>query len=259
MSKLASKDTFIDLSDYGRPLAKVFANSLKNTRFTPIHVTFLFGVSGLFAIYFILQDHYFWASFFIILKSIIDAADGELSRVKNTPSYTGRYLDSIFDIILNFLFLMSICFISKSSLWMSLIAFFCIQLQGTLYNYYYVILRNKSEGGDATSKIFEYKSPKALGTESQKTVDLLFSIYAVVYGVFDKIIYTLDPKAYKVKTFPNWFMTFVSIYGLGFQLLIIAAMLSMNLIDSIVPFFIFYSVFVFILIGIRRSYLKQKE
>ena len=35
------------------------------------------------------------ASFFIILKSVIDAVDGELARMKKTPSYSGRYLDSI--------------------------------------------------------------------------------------------------------------------------------------------------------------------
>lgn len=259
MSKLSEKDTFLDLSDYGRPLAKLFANSLKNTRFTPIHVTFLFGISGLLAIYCILENQYFLASFFIILKSIIDAADGELSRVKNTPSYTGRYLDSVFDIILNFLFLMSICRVSNSTFGASIIAFIAIQLQGTLYNYYYVILRNKSEGGDTTSKIFEDKSPKALAGESQKMVNFMFAIYTLVYGVFDKIIHGLDPDAYKVKTFPNWFMTFVSIYGLGFQLLIIAILLSLNLTDYIVPFFIFYSVFILILIGIRRIYFKQKE
>ncbi|HQK41264.1 MAG TPA: CDP-alcohol phosphatidyltransferase, partial [Flavobacterium alvei] len=34
MSKLAAKDKFLDLSDYGRPLAKLFANGLKNTQFT---------------------------------------------------------------------------------------------------------------------------------------------------------------------------------------------------------------------------------
>jgi phosphatidylglycerophosphate synthase len=259
MSKLSEKDTFLDLSDYGRPLAKLFANSLKNTRFTPIHVTFLFGISGLLAIYCILENQYFLASFFIILKSIIDAADGELSRVKNTPSYTGRYLDSVFDIILNFLFLMSICRVSNSTFGASIIAFIAIQLQGTLYNYYYVILRNKSEGGDTTSKIFEDKSPRALAGESQKMVNFMFAIYTLVYGVFDKIIHGLDPDAYKVKTFPNWFMTFVSIYGLGFQLLIIAILLSLNLTDYIVPFFIFYSVFILILIVIRRIYLKQKE
>jgi hypothetical protein len=74
---------------------------------------------------------------------------------------------------------------------------FFIQLQGTLYNYYYVILRNKSVGGDKTSKIFEDESPRALGGESQKSVDLLFKIYTIVYGGFDKIIHTMDKMPIK--------------------------------------------------------------
>jgi phosphatidylglycerophosphate synthase len=88
-------------------------------------VTFLFGISGLIAIYCIVENHFVWAGFFIVLKSGIDAADGELARIKNTPSYTGRYLDSIFDIVLNFLFLMSICYVSKTLFnllyWLSLV------------------------------------------------------------------------------------------------------------------------------------------
>ena len=257
MSKLAAKDKFIDLSDYGRPLGTLFANSLKNSRFTPIHVTLLFGVSGLIAVYCILENQYILASFFIILKSIIDAADGELARIKNTPSYVGRYLDSVFDIVLNFLFFMAISYVSQTSFWMSILAFFCVQLQGTLYNYYYVILRNKSVGGDKTSKIFEDKSPRALPGESQKSVDILFLTYTIVYGVFDKIIHALDSDAYKVKTLPDWFMTFVSIYGLGFQLLIIAVMLPVNWIEYIAPFFIVYTLFVFVLIGIRKVFFNS--
>lgn len=256
MSKLAAQDKFIDLSDYGRPFGKLLANALKNTRFTSIHVTLLFGIAGLIAIYCILNEYYLWAGFFIVLKSGIDAADGELARLKNTPSYTGRYLDSVFDIVLNFLFLITICFISQTSLWLTLIAFFCIQLQGTLYNYYYVILRNKSVGGDTTSKVFEYKTPRALPGESQKSVDILFKIYTVVYGGFDKIIHAMDNDAYKVKTFPNWFMTLVSLYGLGFQLLIIAVLLPLGQIEWIIPFFITYSALIFILIGIRKVLFK---
>ncbi len=256
MSKLLKKDKFLDLSDYGRPFGKLIADQLNNTRFTPIHVTLMFGLSGLISIVCILQNHYFWAGFFIVLKSAIDAADGELARLKNTPSYFGRYLDSIFDIVLNFMFLMTICYVSKTTIWLTLLAFIGIQLQGTLYNYYYVILRNKSVGGDTTSKIFEYKSPRALPGETQKSVDILFKIYTVVYGTFDKIIHFLDQDAYKVKTFPNWFMTLLSIYGLGFQLLIIAIMLPMNLIEFIVPFFIVYTLFIFVIIGIRKTFFK---
>ncbi len=252
MSKLAAEDKFLDLSDYGRSFGRFLANQLKNTRFTPIHVTILFGITGLMAIYCILTNHYLLAGFFIVLKSGIDAADGELARLKNTPSYVGRYLDSVFDIILNFLFLMAICYVSKTTIWLTFLAFIGIQLQGTLYNYYYVILRTKSVGGDTTSKIFEYKSPKALPGETQKSVDILFKIYTIVYGGFDKIIHLLDPEAYKVKTFPNWFMTMLSLYGLGFQLLIIAIMLPMGWIEYIVPFFIAYSALIFVMIGIRK-------
>lgn len=257
MSKLAAQDKFFDFSDYGRPFAKIIANQLKNTRFTPVHVTLLFGVSGLIAVYCMLNAHFWWAGFFIILKSILDAADGELSRVKNTPSYTGRYLDSVFDIILNFIFLMTICFLSDSSWELTLIAFFAIQLQGTVYNYYYVILRNNSVGGDATSKIFETETPKAFPSESQQTVNALFKIYLTLYGIFDRIVYSLDAEAYKIRSFPSWFMTMVSVYGLGFQLLIIAAMLAFNLADFIVPFFIIYTVLMVFLIGIRRLYLTD--
>lgn len=256
MSKLAAQDKFLDLSDYGRPFGKFLANSLKNTRFTPIHVTLLFGIAGLIAMYCILNKSYVWAGLFIVLKSGIDAADGELARLKNTPSYVGRYLDSVFDIILNFLFLMTICYVSQTSFWLTLIAFLCIQLQGTLYNYYYVILRNKSVGGDTTSKVFEYKTPRALPGETQKSVNILFKIYTVVYGGFDKIIHALDSDAYKVKTLPNWFMTVVSLYGLGFQLLIIAVLLPLGQIEWIIPFFIAYSILIFILIGIRKTYFN---
>ena len=252
MSKLAAKDKFLDLSDYGRSFGRLLATALKNSRFTPIHVTLLFGVAGLIAVYCILNRYFFWAGFFIVLKSGIDAADGELARLKKTPSYSGRYLDSIFDIILNFLILMAICFVSTTNIWLTFIAFFGIQLQGTLYNYYYVILRNKLAGGDTTSKVFEYKTPKALAGESQRTFNVLFIIYTIVYGFFDKIIHYLDRDAYKVKTFPNWFMTLLSVYGLGFQLLIIAVLLPLGCIEIIVPFFIVFTLLIFILIGIRK-------
>ncbi len=253
MSKLPKEHKFIDFSDYGRPIAKVIANSLKNTSFTPIHITIGFIISGLFAIYCIIQSYYWLAAFFLIFKSILDAADGELARVKEKPSYTGRYLDSVADIILNALFFISIWYVSNSTIWICLLAFLGMQLQGTLYNYYYVILRNKFEG-DTTSRVFENKTPIALKGELQKDVNILFGLYKLFYGVFDKTIYALDRNADKGEVFPNWFMTSVSIFGLGFQLLIIAVMLVLGLKAIILPFFLFYTVMVFVFIGIRKLF-----
>ncbi len=253
MSKLPKEHKFIDLSDYGRPIAKVIANSLRHTSFTPIHLTIGFIISGLVAIYAIVHEYYWLAAFFLIFKSILDAADGELARIQNKPSYTGRYLDSVSDLILNALFFIAIWYITNAPIWIGLVAFLGLQLQGTLYNYYYVILRNKFDG-DTTSRVFEIKAPTALKGEKQQHVNFLFGMYKLLYGAFDKTIYTLDNNADKGKALPNWLMTSVSTLGLGFQLLIIATMLIMGLKAFILPFFFTYTIMVFVFIGIRKLF-----
>ena len=251
MSKLPQAHQFLDLSDYGRPIARLIAGSLKNTSVTPVQVTIWFVISGLISIIFMLEGSYWLAGFFLVLKSILDAADGELARIKETPSYTGRYLDSVSDIILNFIIFMVIWYITEISIWWAFLAFFCYQLQGTLYNYYYVILRSKLNG-DTTSRIIEEGTPTALGTESQKAVNVLFTLYTLCYTVYDKIIYQLDRNAAEGKIIPNWLMTAVSTFGLGFQLVLISAFLILGWKAFIIPFFIGYSVMVFIFIGLRN-------
>jgi len=253
MSKLPAKYQFLDLSDYGRPIARFIANSLRNTKFTPVDVTIAFIISGLIGIYCITKEYYFTAAFFLIFKSILDAADGELARIKKTPSYTGRFLDSVSDIILNLIIFVTLWQVTEISLALAFLAFFGIQLQGTLYNYYYVILRNRFDG-DTTSRIFEDKTPTALPGEKQKNVNILFFLYKLFYGVFDKIIYTLDKNASRGKPFPNWLMTLISTFGLGFQLLLISIFLILGYKSFIIPFFIAYSSLIFIFIFIRRIF-----
>ena len=255
MSKLPPEHQFIDISDYGRKPGRWLAKSLVNTKVTPIHVTTLFIIVGLIAITCILNGYYFAAAFFIILKSIIDASDGELARLKNTPSHTGRYYDSLADLFLNFLLLSSIAYVTNTEFGIMLLAFFGIQLQGTLYNFYYVILRN-SVNGDSTSRVFENENPKAFPQENQNTVDKIYKVYTAFYGPFDKIIYTIDREAANSKPFPKWFMTLVSVFGLGFQLLIMAILLMLDKAVYIIPFFTWFTVMILIFVAIRKLLLK---
>lgn len=258
MSKLPKQYKFIDLSDYGRLPGRWFAQSLANTTATPIFVTTLFIIAGLLAIVAILLNYFVLAAVLLIVKSTIDAADGELSRLKNTPSYTGRYYDSIADIILNFLFLLTFMHITNGSLLYTFLAFIGLQLQGTIYNYYYVILRHSVEG-DSTSRIFEIEPPIALKGEKQTTVNWLYKIYYLLYGAFDRVVYLMDKDATNSKPFPKWFMTLLSMYGLGFQLLLMSVMLVLQLEVYIIPFFICYSVFIFVFIGIRKVFLNSRS
>lgn len=252
MSKLPKEHKFIDLSDYGRPIARIIVHQLKETSYTPIDVTIWFIISGLIGIGCIVFEYYWLAAFFLILKSILDAADGELARAKKTPSHTGRYFDSIADIILNLCIFIAIWSITEVHFLYSILAFFAIQLQGTLYNYYYVILRN-NVNGDTTSRIFEHNTPKALSGEKQNNVNILFKIYKVLYGTFDKIIYALDSNASQTKKFPNLLMTALSTFGLGFQLLIISLMLALGYKEYIVDVFLWYSLMILVFISIRKS------
>lgn len=254
MSKLPKEYQFIDLSDYGRTPGRWIARALISTNISPIGVTTLFVVSGLLAILAMLYQQFALAAFFLLLKSTLDAADGELARLKNTPSYSGRYYDSVADIILNFLLLISLCHLTQGSIVYAFLAFIGFQLQGTVYNYYYVILRHRVSG-DKTSRIFEDEVPVALAGEKQRTVNNLHQLHRLLYHIFDVLIYRMDKDAIYSKPFPKWFMTMVSLYGLGFQLLIIAVMLLLNLQYYVIPFFVGYSVFILIFIGIRRLFL----
>ena len=251
MSKLPPHYQFIDLSDYGRKPARRIALALQDTSVTPIHVTNWFVVSGALAITCLLLGYNIAAAAFLILKSVLDAADGELSRVKGQPSYVGRYYDSIADITLNFLFLITLWHVTGHSLWLAGLAFIGIQLQGTLYNYYYVILRS-SVAGDTTSRVFEDQAPVAMKGESQRMVNVCYRIYDSLYIVFDKTIHYLDRQARHSDPFPRWFMTLISTFGLGFQLLLMAVFLVVNMEYYIIPFFIVYSGLILVFVAIRR-------
>lgn len=252
MNKLGDGFSFIDLSDYGRPLSNAIARMFKKTAVTAIHLTLLFGFVGVVATYAILHQKNELALLLLLLKSVIDGADGALARIKNSPSYTGRYLDSVFDFFLNFIFLGAVWSLTGLSWFWWIASFFCIQLQGTLYNYYYVILRNRLSGGDSTSKVFEYKVPEALAGESQNSVTVLYYCYLACYGIFDRIIHLLDPAAYHGKLPKPWLMTMVSVYGLGFQLAILGIGLILLPVNYILPGFILLTSFLPIFIWLRK-------
>ena len=256
MSKLPAAYRFIDLSDYGRPVAKRIARFFQPTKITAIHVTWLFIVAGLGAIAAMYAQFYVLALGLLLLKSTLDAADGELARLKKQPSYTGRYFDSIADILINAAIFYTLFLMVDTSWWLAVLAFMGMQLQGTLYNYYYVILRNQVDG-DLTSQIFETSSPTALPGERQQTVTALYYCYRILYGLFDAIIYRLDPSAPQGKILPKYLMTAVSTFGLGFQLALIGLLLVFEAIDAIIPFFIYYTGMIFVFI-LMRTWLGRR-
>ena len=82
MSKLPKEYRFLDFSDYGRPLARIIANSLKETSYTPIDVTLWFIISGIIAIVCILFGLLLVCSFFFIAEINLGCSGWRISKSK---------------------------------------------------------------------------------------------------------------------------------------------------------------------------------
>jgi phosphatidylglycerophosphate synthase len=252
MSKLPDSKRFIDVSDYGRPLAQALVRALFDTFFTSIHLTFAFLVAGTIAIGCILAHHFVWAAIFLMVKNVLDAADGEMARQRNHPSYTGRYLDSIFDFMINAGICMALNTVANGAWPIALLAFFGLQFQCAICNYYYVIQRNRVNG-DMTSRIVEFIRPIAFPYENQSVVNGLHRLFKLLYGPFDFLVLCLDKKAIQIKEFPKWFLSLSSSLMLGFQFAVIAVLLLFDRAEWILPFFAAYSVWGVLIILVRKG------
>jgi phosphatidylglycerophosphate synthase len=254
MSKLPANKRFLDISDYGRPLARGLVRALSNTQVTSIHLTFAFLAAGIVGIGFILSHQLVLAAIFLMLKNILDAADGEMARQKNHPSYTGRYLDSIFDFLINAGICLTLAVVTQGTWLVALLAFLGLQFQCAICNYYYVIQRNRMNG-DMTSRILESQAPMAFPYEKQSVVNRLHALFMLLYGPFDLLVLRLDLKAIEIREFPKWFLSLSSSLMLGFQFAIIAVMLMLNLTHWILPFFAVYSIWGLAIVLVRKEWV----
>ena len=220
-----------------------------------VSITWLFFIVGCAAIYFIYIGYYLPVLFLLPIKSIIDAADGEMARFRNRPSYVGRYLDSNLDLLLNLGLFVSLYFSGALLLWKALLAWLCWQLQGTFYNYYYVI-RRAQFSGDTTSRSNETKVPTPYPYESPWAVAFLHRVYLILYGWQDFIARSIDVKAEKI-VLPTRFMTALSVFGLGFQLLLFGVFLYFLPQYLFFYFTVLSTAYLCILLGVRFLFLNK--
>jgi phosphatidylglycerophosphate synthase len=255
MPKLSNEDKFIDFSDYARPIATFLALQFSKIKINAIQVTFTFLFAGLACAYCVYTQHLIWATIFLMIKNILDAVDGEIARITKHPSIIGRYLDSVFDFIINLLIFIAVLSVANTSNLIFILAFLGVEFQCSIYNYYYVIVRRRLNN-EETSRIIEYQKPIAYHYESQKIANVLHAVFLSLYVIFDVFTVFLDKKAIAVRDFPKWFMSLISLLGLGFQLLIICLLLCLGLTEMILPFFAWYSVFGFFIVCIRKLFVR---
>jgi phosphatidylglycerophosphate synthase len=219
--------SYIDLSDYARPAAIWIANKLQDTSIHVYHITIFHFLLMLLAAFVITKAGFLailLASVLLLVKNMLDAVDGSLARMRNKPSRVGRFLDSNLDFVGNFFLFLALVDIP---IWMRLFSFFCFILQGSFFNYYYILFR-KSHGGDTTSKVkeddtstYQYDNPTALR--------ILYFFYRLFYQWQDVLVMHIDQQTKNEKrTISPFFISCLSINGLGFQYIIIIILLLLH-------------------------------
>jgi hypothetical protein len=181
-----------------RPVAGILVRLLYQTRVSPNHVTLAAATAGIGAALLYAAGtaaSVAWAGTCIVIKDVLDSADGQLARAQQRFSRTGRFFDSISDIVVNFLVFGAIGFSlldsteSISTLFLSLSGFAGITLRVSYHVFYQTAFLHL--GGQYTSN----RLSEELTEDDRKTDRLavaLQRVYQAVYGWQDRLMMRID-------------------------------------------------------------------
>ncbi len=223
---------FLDLSDYGRPVAVWIARWALRRGWSPHAFTLLQGLAGLGAATLLATAQHPWLVLLLLpLKSTLDAVDGTLARLRGRPTRTGRFLDSNLDFLVNLALMLALVPGAGVPMPVALAAFVSMELQGSVYHHLYLLHRHR-HGGDTSARPRE--DARAFPYENAAVVAALYRLYQVFYGWQDWLI----QKLLYLRCAPAWTpstrrLTLASGLGLGFQLLLIGLMAAAGLARGI--------------------------
>lgn len=228
MDKVPPSHAFFDLSDYARPAARVLVRLLLDTPITPMHLTLAFTAVGLLAaLLFALDRWLLVAGLLLLLKNVLDAADGSLARARQRPSRVGRFLDSVCDFVVMAAVFGGIAMAAwartgrAAYFGLAGAALICATLQGSVFSYYSVRYRAQA-GGDQTSRTNE-NTPNGYPWDNPTLLERLHQVYRLIYGWQDALMERLDRRVLPADApVPRSFLTATTALGLGSQLLVVA-------------------------------------
>ena len=246
VDKVQASDKFLDLSDYGRPVARRLVRVLVKTRITPVEITLSYTVVGFTAAVLFAVGGYVngvVAGILLLVKSTLDAADGSLARARDRPSRVGRFLDSICDYAVNAAVFLGLAVNGGLTIGKAVVAVIALESatwQCSAFSYYYVHYRN-STGGDTTSQLNESQS-EGYPWDNPRVVHILRRLYSILFGWQDALLGKVDRALTPDPASPVYrskrLLTAITVLGLGFQLLLIAVLAWCNRVSWVFALFI---------------------
>ena len=207
----------LNLSEWGRPFARIAAKFLEKKPISVIQVTNIHFLLSLFCAWLILEGYLLESCFLLVIKGVIDAVDGELARVRERPSHVGRYWDTVSDTIGLIAVMCAFGVVLDWEIGFTSIIILATLLQYSLFNHFSILMRVLGSG-DSTSRIDERIRPVAQPWESQTAVNIFHTIYVVFFSWQDSLVSKLSGKGSEKLKFE---LTVSSFLGYGMQSIVI--------------------------------------
>ena len=229
MSKLSKDHSYWDISDFIRPITTYCVKKISKYSFVnAIRITTVFIVVGILGAYFILNQSYLLGALCLQLKNFLDAADGEWARQNNRPSYVGRYYDSFGDFICNVCMHYAIFKVTNASLLVLGCGVLFSHLQVSLNVYYNLIYIHQCKESTVL-RWNESVKPNGYEYDNKFFLSMLHILFKLIYAWQDRMIQFINKRS-EHKRISKSFMSFISVLGLGAQLLLTSLLLVFNCI-----------------------------
>lgn len=242
-----------------RPLAHLCVFPLAKLGVNPIYLVLFHTLLGIYAGVLIYQNKYIESAVLIFIKTILDAADGQLARATDQVSDLGRYLDSEGDFLVNFSLFIFIG-IATQNILLSLVAFSIFTLFLSLdYNFEFAFQK---------SRLQEFRAKPKLNDENTKSTIFFRKIYEFIFGKQDyfirKFIYSRFESIFNTyknnKSKESAFIVYndelsiliLTNLGLAEQMLILIALLLLG-----IPEVFIYICFIYLLIAIFLQLFRE--
>jgi phosphatidylglycerophosphate synthase len=159
-----------------RPLANALVPLLERAKVAPPVVVLANAATGLLAALVLYRGSFVAAALLLQLKTLLDNADGALARATGRVTLTGRYLDTIADLVVNVAVFVALGHVTGMPI-LAAAAFVALTL--VLAVDFNVTELYREAHGIATTE------PRATGSATERTLAFLYRIW---FGVLDRVV-----------------------------------------------------------------------
>ena len=201
-----------------RPLANLFVPVLRRLAVPPPAVVLANAAAGLASALLLARGEFIAAALVLQLKTLLDNLDGQLARATGQVTLTGRYLDTLADLVVNAALFVALARVTEQPL-LALAAFLALTLV-LAFDFNVTELYREANGVAVTA-------PRATGGRIEGT---LAAVYAVVLGPLDRAVRALVDRRFPSSgaTYDELTMTVLANMGLTTQLAVLGACLLLG-------------------------------